>query len=348
MSISSDQPSITFRDKQIAMPHGAGGEASRKLIEGLIQPILGNRWLDPLTDAAILDAPIGRVALTSDSFVVQPLVFPGGSIGELAINGTVNDLAMAGARPIAITVALILEAGLPTEALRRELEALAAAAKRVGAPIVAGDTKVVEHGRADGMYICTTGLGAVSPRAALSAQRVQPGDKVLLSGPIGNHGMAIMLARAELEIEANIQSDTRPLLELALPLVEEFGSGVRWLRDATRGGVATVLNELARDIERTILIEEEAVPVDNDVRGACELLGLDPLQVANEGQFVAIVAGDIADAALALLRGLPGGQRACLLGKITDGSLSRVVAKSLYGGQRVVDRLIGDPLPRIC
>ena len=189
---------------------------------------------------------------------------------------------------------MILEAGLPTETLRREIEALAAAARRVGAPVVAGDTKVVEHGRADGMYISTTGLGAVSPRAALGTELVQSGDHILLSGPIGNHGMAIMLARAELEIEAHIRSDTRALVDLVLPLVEEFGAGVRWLRDATRGGVATVLNELARDIERTILIEEEAVPVDDDVRGACELLGLDPLQVANEGQFVAVVADDIA------------------------------------------------------
>ena len=315
MTTASEPQSVTFRDKQIAMPHGAGGEASRKLVEGLIRPLLANVWLDSLSDAATLDAPTGRIALTADSFVVQPLAFPGGSIGELAINGTVNDLAMAGARPIAITVALILEAGLPTETLRRELEALAAAARRVGAPVVAGDTKVVEHGRADGMYISTTGLGAVSPCAALSPGRVQPGDRVLLSGPIGNHGMAIMLARAELEIEAPIQSDTRPLVGLALPLIEEFGAGVRWLRDATRGGVATVLNELARDIERTILIDEEAVPIDDDVRGACELLGLDPLQVANEGQFVAVVDGDLASAALDRLRGLPGGERALPFGK---------------------------------
>jgi hydrogenase expression/formation protein HypE len=348
MSVIAEPRPVAFQDKQIAMPHGAGGEASRKLVEGLIQPLLANEWLDPLADAATLQRPAGRIAMTSDSFVVQPLVFPGGSIGELAINGTVNDLAMAGARPIAITVALILEAGLPTAVLRRELESLAAAARQIGAPVVAGDTKVVEHGRADGMYICTTGLGAVSPRAALGTGGVRPGDRVLLSGPIGNHGMAIMLARAELEIEANILSDTRPLLEMALPLIEEFGSGVRWLRDATRGGVATVLNELARDIERTILIEEEAVPVDDDVRGACELLGLDPLQVANEGQFVAAVAKEIADAALALLRSVPGGERACLLGKVTESGLPRVVARSLYGGQRVVDMLIGDPLPRIC
>jgi len=346
--VPSERRPATFADKQIGMPHGAGGEASRRLVEGLIRPLLANAWLDPLADAATLDPPAGRVAISTDSFVVQPLAFPGGSIGELAINGTVNDLAMAGARPIAITVALILEAGLGSDTLRRELAALAQAARRVGAPVVAGDTKVVEHGRADGMYIATTGLGAVSPQAALGADRVRPGDRVLLSGPIGNHGMAIMLARAELEIEANIRSDTRPLADLALPLVEEFGAGVRWLRDATRGGVATSLNELARDVERTILIDEEAVPVDDDVRGACELLGLDPLHVANEGQFVAIVAEDVAQAALDLLRGLPGGERACLLGRITDGALPRVVARSLYGGQRVVDMLIGDPLPRIC
>ncbi len=348
MSVESEPHRVTFADKQISMPHGAGGEASRKLIEGLIRPILANAWLDPLADAATLELPSGRIAMTADSFVVQPLRFPGGSIGELAINGTVNDLAMAGARPVAITVALILEAGLAASVLRAELEALAAAARRSGVPVVAGDTKVVEHGRADGMYISTTGLGAISPRAELGAERVRPGDRVLVSGPIGAHGMAIMLARAELEIEAQIRSDTRPLLDLALPLVEEFAGGIRWMRDATRGGVATVLNELARDIERTIVIEEEAVPLDADVRGACELLGLDPLQVANEGQFVAVVAADVAERALALLRSLPGGQRATLLGKVTERDLPRVIARSSYGGQRVVDMLIGDPLPRIC
>lgn len=339
---------VTFHDKQIAMAHGAGGEASRRLVEGLIRPLLANSWLNPLADAAILTAPQGRLAVTADSFVVQPLKFPGGSIGELAINGTVNDLAVSGARPVAITASLILEAGLPSDILLREVKAMAAAAHHLGLPVVAGDTKVVEHGKADGMYVSTTGLGVVHARADLRPDRVCAGDRVLLSGPIGNHGMAIMLARAELDIETDILSDTRPLVTLTEALLERLGGGVKWMRDATRGGAATVLNELARDAGLSVVIEEEAAPIDDHVRGACELLGLDPLQVANEGQFVAVVAEEVAELALETLRSTPGGERACLLGEIRPGSPPRVLAKASYGGVRVVDMLFGDPLPRIC
>ncbi len=339
---------IAFHDKQISMPHGAGGEASRRLVEGLFQPAFSNPLLDALADAASFDAPAGRLAMTADSFVVQPLKFPGGSIGELAVNGTVNDLAVSGATPLALTATFIIEAGLPTEILRREVEAMAAAAKQAHVPIVGGDTKVVEHGKADGMYIATTGLGLIDSRAVLGTERVADGDRVLLSGPIGNHGMAIMLARAELQIESDIQSDTRPLTALAGALVSRVGNSVRWMRDATRGGVATVLNELARDAKVRTTISEEAIPVDEPVRGACELLGLDPLQVANEGQFVAVVSADHAEQALQALRETPGGERACLMGTVERGPMPRVVAKAAYGGTRVVDMLIGDPLPRIC
>ena len=213
---------------------------------------------------------------------------------------------------------------------------------------MAGDTKVVEHGKADGLYICTTGLGVMHPQAELHPQRVLPGDRVLLSGPIGNHGMAIMLARAELEIEADIRSDTRSLAAMTRALLDCCGAGVKWMRDATRGGAATVLNELARDAGLTVVIEEEAVPLDDNVRGACELLGLDPLQVANEGQFVAVVSAESAPAALEALHASPGGERACILGEVQQGTLARVVAKASYGGVRVVDMLFGDPLPRIC
>jgi hydrogenase expression/formation protein HypE len=346
--MSATPGQIDFYDKQISMSHGAGGEASRRLIEGLIQPLFSNPLLDSLSDAAIFAAPGGRLAMTTDSYVVQPLRFPGGSIGELAVNGTLNDLAVSAARPISLTVALILEAGLSTEVLLGELEAMADAARHAGVLIVAGDTKVVEHGRADGMYISTAGLGVVDSRSNLGPKRVQAGDQVLLSGPIGNHGMAIMLARAELDIEADIRSDTRPLASLTTALIECLGCDLKWMRDATRGGVATVLNELARDAEVIVTISEEAVPVDDVVRGACELLGLDPLQVANEGQFVAVVAGHRADAALAALRSTPGGERACRLGEIGAGRRHCVLAKAAYGGVRVVDMLIGDPLPRIC
>ncbi|HEX4000318.1 MAG TPA: hydrogenase expression/formation protein HypE [Pirellulales bacterium] len=339
---------MEFYDKRIAMAHGAGGEATRRLVEGLFQPAFSNPQLDSLSDAAIIEPPAGRLAMTSDSFVVQPIRFPGGSIGELAVNGTVNDLAVSGARPLAMTATFVLEAGLSAEALRWEVEAMAKAARQAGVPIVGGDTKVVEHGKADGMYICTTGLGLVHRNADLGPKRVEPGDRVLLSGPIGNHGMAIMLARAELDIEADIQSDTRPLLELAGRLFDALGPSVHWMRDATRGGVATVLNELARDTELRITIAEEAVPIDDCVRGACELLGLDPLHVANEGQFIAIVAAEQAEAALDVLRRTAGGERACLLGEIDRATISRVIARSSFGGTRVVDMLIGDPLPRIC
>lgn len=339
---------VAFRDKQIFMAHGAGGEASRRLVEGLFRPLFSNPSLDALSDAAMLPALSGRLAVTVDSFVVQPLQFAGGSIGELAINGTVNDLAVSGARPVGIAAAFILEAGLSADVLRREVEAMAKAARQAGVNVVTGDTKVVEHGKADGMYISTTGVGIVDSRAGLQVSRVQATDRVLLSGPIGNHGMAIMLARAELEIEADIRSDTRPLLCFTDALLEAAGTGVKWMRDATRGGVATVLNELAREANVCVTIDEEAVPLDDEVRGACELLGVDPLHVANEGQFVAVVSAESADAALDALRRTPGGERACVLGEVRAGPLARVLARSSFGGSRVVDMLIGDPLPRIC
>ncbi|HEV3340232.1 MAG TPA: hydrogenase expression/formation protein HypE [Pirellulales bacterium] len=339
---------VAFQDKQIFMAHGAGGEASRRLVEGLFRPLFSNPSLDALSDAATLPPLSGRLAVTVDSFVVQPLQFPGGSIGELAINGTVNDLAVSGARPVAIAAAFILEAGLSADVLRREVEAMARAARQAGVSIVTGDTKVVEHGRADGMYISTTGIGVIDPRADLHIARVRPGDRVLVSGPIGNHGMAIMLARAELEIRADIRSDTRSLLGLTEALLASAGTGIKWMRDATRGGVATVLNELAREAGVAVTIDEAAVPLDDEVRGACELLGVDPLHVANEGQFVAVLAAEAADAALQAMRRVPGGERACILGEIGANPSARVLAKSSFGGVRVVDMLIGDPLPRIC
>ena len=348
-SVTENGHSCTFRDRQITMAHGAGGEASRRLIEGLFLPAFRNPLLDALGDSATFAPPPGRLAMTADSFVVQPLQFPGGSIGELAVNGTVNDLAVSGARPLALTASYILEAGLDGDVLRREVDAMARTARRIGVPIVAGDTKVVEHGKADGMYITTTGLGLVDQRADLGPQRVIPGDRVLISGPIGNHGIAIMLARAQLDIEADIRSDTRPLCELVAALLDAAASGVHWMRDATRGGVATVLNELAEASNTIVAIDEEAVPVDDAVRvAASQVLGLDPLQVANEGQFVAVVEAARADAALAALRATPGGDRACMLGTIERGRFAGVVARAAYGGTRVVDMLIGDPLPRIC
>ena len=346
--MSPPQNTVHFQDKQIEMAHGAGGEASRRLIEGLFEPAFSNPHLAALSDAAVLNLFSQRVAITTDCYVVKPLQFPGGSIGELAVNGTVNDLAVSGAKPVALTASFVLEAGLGAEVLRQEVQAMAKAARRAQVPIVAGDTKVVEHGKADGMYVSTTGLGLVDARTELGPERVQPGDRVILSGPIGAHGITIMIARAELELEADIQSDTRALSPLVNALIDQVGPDLRWMRDATRGGVATVLNELARDTKLVVELSEESIPVDNAVRGACELLGLDPLHVANEGQFIAIVANGRGDEAIEALRRVPGGEQARIVGEMCKGRVARVVAKSAFGGTRIVDMLIGDPLPRIC
>jgi hydrogenase expression/formation protein HypE len=313
----------------IVMGHGGGGAMSAELIEHLFLPAFGPAADAGMGDSAVVDIGGARLAFSTDSFVVKPMVFPGGTIGDLAVNGTVNDLAMAGARPEALTLSLILEEGLESDVLRAEVDALARAAEAAGVRIVGGDTKVVERGHADGMYITTTGLGRVDPRAAFETPR--PGDRILLSGPIAAHGTAIMLARGEFDLEADIVSDTRSLW----PEVDAMlGPGVRTLRDATRGGVASVLNELARAAGVAMLIQEKAVPVAPAVAGACELLGIDPMHVANEGVFVAIADGT-----------LPGMTD---IGEIRTEPPGMVLVETAFGGRRVMDQLVGDPLPRIC
>ena len=339
---------VRFRDTQIEMAHGAGGIASRRLVEGLIAPLLGSNGAEPLGDAAHVNIAGTAVAFTTDSFVVKPLRFPGGSIGELAVNGTVNDLAVSGARAEALLVSFVLEAGLPTDVLEAEVRALAGAAVRAGVVIVGGDTKVVEHGKADRMYITTSGIGRLIPGVSVSAGSVRPGDKVLLSGPIGDHGITILLARGELDLEADLRSDTRSVLPLVEALVRAAPGGVRWMRDPTRGGAATSLNELARDCRLGVVISEDRIPVRDEVRGACELLGLDPLHIANEGQFLAIVEPGLAEAALAALRRTPGGGQAVIIGEIAEQPAGAVLVTTAYGGTRIVDMLVGDPLPRIC
>jgi hydrogenase expression/formation protein HypE len=339
---------IKFREPQIEMAHGAGGKASRRLVEGLFAPLLFGSGQGPLGDAAHIQINGTRIAMTTDSFVVKPLRFPGGSIGELAINGTVNDLAVSGARAEAIVVTYVLEAGLPTEVLEAEVRAMAGAAQKAGVRIAGGDTKVVEHGKADCMYVTTTGIGRLLPGVEISPQSVRPGDLVLLSGPIGDHGITILLARGELDIEADLRSDTRSVLPLVQALVREAGAGVRWMRDPTRGGVATSLNELARDCGLGISLFEEKIPVRDSVRGACELLGLDPLHIANEGQFLAIISPEQAESALRALRATPGGEEAEMIGEVRSQPAGTVSAVTLYGGNRLVDMLVGDPLPRIC
>jgi hydrogenase expression/formation protein HypE len=328
-----------FKDERITMAHGAGGKATQTLIEGLLVPAFG---MAELADAGF----VGDLALTTDSFVVRPLRFPGGSIGELAVNGTVNDLAVAGARPVALTLSLVLEEGLDAGVLRAEVEAIATAARAAEVDIISGDTKVVERGHADGMYVCTTGLGRRDPRAALSPAALEPGDRVLVSGTIGEHGTAIMLVRGELGLEADVESDTQPLWPAVDALLDAAGDRLRCLRDATRGGVASVLNELARASAVGVEVHEADVPVRPEVAGAAELLGIDPMYVANEGKLVAFVAPERADRALAALRALD--PTAADIGVVTAEPPGMVLVRTAFGGRRVMDQLVGDPLPRIC
>jgi hydrogenase expression/formation protein HypE len=337
-----------FTDERITMAHGAGGKASRQLVEGLVVPALENPALAALGDAALLVAGDQRLAFTTDAFVVRPLTFPGGCIGELAVNGTVNDLAVSGARPLGLSAALILEEGLDADVLQAQVEAMAAAARAAGVAIVTGDTKVVEKGKADGMYVVTTGIGVLQDQASLAPELVRPGDAVLVSGTVGDHGIAIMLARGELDIAADIQSDTRPLVDVASALLTTCGAELHCMRDATRGGVATVLNEIALAAEVGVVIHEDAVPMHPAVKGAGEILGIDPLYVANEGKLVAFVRGDRAEEALAAVRAAPGGEDAAIIGEVRDEPPGRVLGRTGFGGHRMIDMLVGDPLPRIC
>jgi hydrogenase expression/formation protein HypE len=337
-----------FTAPRIDMSHGAGGKATHKLIEGLLLPLLENPALAPLSDAALVPFGDLGLALTTDSFVVRPLVFPGGSIGELAVNGTVNDLAVSGATPLALSAALIVEEGLETGALASEVEAMARAAARAGVVIASGDTKVVERGKGDGLYVITTGVGTADPELSLSSASVRPGDRILCSGTIGDHGAAILIARGDLELEAEVFSDTRPLTPLVGALKSAAGSGLRFMRDPTRGGVGTVLNELARDSGCGVALWEERLPIQDVVHGACEILGIDPLYVANEGKLLAVVAPEVADAALEALRRVDGGEEGQIIGEIREEPPRMVVMHTQFGGTRMIDMLVGDPLPRIC
>jgi len=340
-----------FRDERITLAHGAGGRATQTLIEGLFVPALASTRSNPLAalaDAATLEVGGLRLAMTTDSYVVKPLRFPGGSIGELAVNGTVNDLAVSGARPLALSLSLILEEGLDAEVLRAEIEAIAAAARAAGVEIVGGDTKVVERGAADQMYICTSGIGAIDPRARLSPDALTPGDQVLVSGPIAEHGTAIMLARNQFELDARIESDTCSLWPAVDALLDAAGPDLHCMRDATRGGVASVLNELARASGVAVVAREADVPVAPVVAAAAELLGIDPMHIANEGRLVAFVAPAAADAALAALRAVPSCEQAALIGAVRREPPGMVLVETSFGGRRVMDQLVGDPLPRIC
>jgi hydrogenase expression/formation protein HypE len=341
-----------LRDDVVTLAHGAGGKASAALLEAVFLPAFapadeeGHRPAQ--TDAALVELPSGdRLAFSTDSYVVKPLRFPGGSAGHLAVHGTINDLAMMGARPIAISAAFVLEEGMEIDVLREVVADMAEAAALAGVPIVTGDTKVVDRGAADLMYITTAGVGVVPTGRELTAAKVAVGDVVLVSGTMGDHGTAVMLARGDLALEADIASDTAPLHDLVEVLLAA-APDTRWLRDSTRGGVGTVCNELARDADLTVVLDEGSLPILAAVAASCELLGIDPLYVANEGKLVAVVPSDQADAALHALRTHPLGSSAARVGEIHAEPPGIVVLRTSMGGTRIVDMLVGDPLPRIC
>jgi hydrogenase expression/formation protein HypE len=337
---------ITTQDR-VVLGHGSGGKLSANLLEQVFLPAFHNPMLDRLDDQALLHINGFRLAFTTDSFVVTPLFFPGGDIGKLAINGTVNDLAMSGACPLYLSTAFILEEGLPINELRKIVESMREAAAAARVQLVTGDTKVVNRGKGDKVFITTTGIGLVEKPVHISADRAQPGDKIILSGYIGDHGMAILSQRENLEFEGVIESDCAPLNDLVAEMLE-VTDDIHCLRDPTRGGVATVLNELASRSQVGMLLQESEIPVRDTVRGACEILGLDPLYVANEGKLIAIVPGTVADATLARMRQHQLGQDARIIGEVVASNPGLVFMKTEIGGTRVVDTLFGEQLPRIC
>lgn len=332
----------------VQLAHGGGGRMSQRLTDELFLRAFDNPELRRLADGAVLDVGGARLALTTDSYVVRPLFFPGGDIGSLAVHGTVNDLSMCGARPIALSAAFILEEGFPIECLARVTDSMQRAAQSCQVSIVTGDTKVVDRGKGDGVYINTTGIGLVRAGVELGPERARPGDKVLLSGAIGAHGVAILSVREGLEFEAEIQSDSAPLIELVEGLLDAVAPQVRVLRDPTRGGVSSALNEIARASGVGMRLWERAIVVDEQVRGACEILGLDPLYVANEGKCLAIVDPDAAEPALEAMRRSPLGARAAIVGEVVADHAGVVTIQSSIGAERIVDMLSGEQLPRIC
>jgi len=331
----------------VLLGHGSGGKLTADLIRDLFLPAFANPILARLDDQAIVQLNGLRLAFTTDSFVVKPLFFPGGDIGRLAVHGTVNDLAMGGAQPLFLSAAFIIEEGLPMETLRRVVDSLRSAAQEAGVEVVTGDTKVVEKGSGDGLFINTSGIGVVPDGVCLSADGARPGDRVLLSGPIGEHGIAILAQREGLEFESLVASDTAALHALVQAMLHT-GHPIRCLRDPTRGGLSSALNEIAAQSRVGISIEERAIPIREEVQGACELLGLDPLYVANEGKLVAIVAPEGAEEILAAMRAHPLGGHAQVMGTVTDTHPGLVTMRTVLGTTRIVDLLAGDQLPRIC
>ncbi len=338
---------IDFRQGRVDMTHGSGGRAMAQLVEELFVAAFDNPYLRQGNDQACFDVAAGRMVMATDSHVITPLFFPGGDIGALAVHGTLNDVAMAGARPLYLAAGFVLEEGLALSDLRRIVTSMAAASREAGVPVVTGDTKVVEQGKGDGVFITTTGVGVVPSGVEISGDRARPGDRILLSGTIGDHGVAIMSLRENLSFETTIASDTAALHELVAAMVAAV-PGIHCLRDPTRGGLATTLNELARQSGCGMLIRESDIPVAPQVHAACEFLGLDPLYVANEGKLVAICPAASADDLLAAMRGHPLGRRAAIIGEVIEDPHGFVQMDTSFGGRRVVDWLTGEQLPRIC
>ena len=332
-----------LKDKVILLEHGSGGAATAEFLEGVILQALGEV---PLLDSALISTPSSRLAFTTDSFVVDPIFFPGGDIGSLAVHGTVNDLSMVGARPLFLSVALILEEGLSFDELERIMASLAEAARRAGVKVVCGDTKVVPKGKGDKVFINTSGLGVLEGEPFLSPARIALGDKVLVSGPIAEHGLAVLSAREKMGL-SGLRSDSQPLNRVVMEFLSRFGDRVKVLRDPTRGGLASVLHEFARDTGKSFLLDEEALPLRPEVRAGCEILGLDPLYLACEGRFVAVCAPEVAEEAASFLRSFPEGEGAAVAGEVVEERFP-VLLKTRYGGVRPVPELRGEPLPRIC
>ncbi len=335
-------------DKCILLDHGSGGLASQELISSIFVKHLDNPTLRGLEDSAVLDRPAGRIAFTTDSYVVDPIFFPGGDIGMLAVHGTINDLAMRGAQPLCLSLGLILEEGMALDDLERIVISIAACSRDSGVPVVTGDTKVVPRGKGDKIFINTSGIGVLADGIDISSKNAREGDVILLSGTMGDHGITIMTRRAGISMQGKLESDTRPLHRLVQRLLDELPGSVRTLRDPTRGGVATTLNEIAANSGLGVELREEFLPVRPQVRAACELLGLEPLYLANEGKLLAVVNADQADTALRIMRETSEGAEAAVIGRMVGGKAGRVVITTPLGGLRLVTALHGEPLPRIC
>lgn len=345
MQLSCPMPKLDF--DVITLGHGSGGLLTNRLLDSGVFDLLNNDWLDKRHDGAVLNLD-GKTAFTTDSFVIYPISFPGGNIGELAVNGTVNDLAMCGAIPQYLSLSFIIEEGLTMKEFWEVLVSVKFACEEAGVQVVTGDTKVVERGKGDKIFINTTGIGKLHPQADIDIQRVKAGDKVIVSDKIATHGIAIMSVREGLEFETTIESDSRNLNHIVKALLDDFGRNIHLLRDPTRGGVATVLTEIARDRKLGIDISQKNIPLDEQVDGACEILGLDPLYVANEGIFVAIVNAEIADKVIKKLKEFEVCQHASIIGEVVESHPGQVVLTSGIGGKRVVNMLVGEQLPRIC